>query len=159
MVRLGGLWEVGGASKLRWGWEIGLGVGGDWLEGGGGGGGSLTDEPPGSGIHALVRDLVEMPAGFELEECDKVGRVNQGFVFGSLRGIETTFVRALAENFDPRLHRLIDTECDQTSSRFRVEAEAQRFQKAVKACSLIHALTLSQPMKAAEKGFTVVWRP
>jgi hypothetical protein len=110
--------------------------------------GSLTDETPGSGKHALVRDQVEMPTSFELEDCDKVGRANQRFVFRSFRSVETAFVCALTENFDPRLHRLIDTECNQTSSRFRVEAKAQRLQKAVKAGRRIHGLTLTQPMVA-----------
>jgi hypothetical protein len=104
-----------------------------------------------------MRNLVEMPPGFELEDCDKVGRVNESFVFGPFRGVKITLVCPLTEHFNPRLHRLIDTEGNQTSSRLRVEAEAQRFQKAVKPGDRIHALTLTQPMNAPEKGFTVTW--
>jgi hypothetical protein len=74
-----------------------------------------------------MRDLVKMPTGLKLEDCDKVGRVNQGFACGSLSSIETAFICTLTEDFDPRLHWLIDTECNQTSSRLRVEAEAQWF--------------------------------
>ena len=127
-------------------------MGGDWPEIFTALSSSLTDETQGSSVRALVRDLIEMPAGFELEDRDKVGCVNQRFVFGSLRSIETTFVRALTENFDPSLHRLIDTECNQPSSRLRVEAKAQRFQEAVKAGRRIHGLTLSQSMRVAGEG-------
>jgi hypothetical protein len=34
-----------------------------------------------------LRNLVKMPPRFELEDCDKIGRVNQRFVFGSLSGV------------------------------------------------------------------------
>jgi hypothetical protein len=80
-----------------------------------------------------------MPPGFEFEDCDKVGRINQCVVFGSLRGVEIPLVCLLAEHFDPCLYRLIDTEGDQTTSRLRVQAEAQRFQKAVQPGNRIHA--------------------
>jgi hypothetical protein len=73
-----------------------------------------------------------MTPGFEFEDCDKVGRVNQCFVFGPLSGVEITLVCPLTEHFDPCLHRLIDAERNQTTSRLHVEAEAQRFQKAAK---------------------------
>ena len=71
---------------------------------------------------------------------------------------ETTLVGPLTEHLDPRLHRLIDTEGNQTSSRLRVEAEAQRFQKAVKPGNRIHGLTLTSRCGWLEKAFTVVWR-
>lgn len=99
-----------------------------------------------------------MPPGFEFEDCDKVGRVNQCFVFGPFGGVKTALVCPLTEHFDPRLYRLIDTEGNQTSSRLRVEAEAQRFQKAVQPSNRIHALTLTQRMHVAEKEFTVTGR-
>jgi hypothetical protein len=158
MVGAGWALDRDGASKLWWGWEIGLGVGGDWAELFTALSGCLSDELLGSGVRALARIVVKMPAGFELEDCDKVGRVNQCLVFGSLSGIETTFVCTRTENFDPRLHRLVDTEGNQTSSRLRVEAEAQRFQKAVERRGRIHGLTLTRPVHVAGEAFTVVWR-
>ncbi len=85
-----------------------------------------------------------MPAGFEFEDRDKIRRVNQRFVLGPLGCVENPFVRPLAKHFDPRLHRRIDTEGNKTSSRFRVEAEAQRFQKAVKPGCRIHVFTVTQ---------------
>src|ERR1035438_3771167 len=101
---------------------------------------------------SLMRNLVKMPPGFEFEDCDKVGRVNQRFVFGPFRGVEITLVCPLTEHFDPRLHRLIDTEGNQTSSRLRVEAQAQWFQKAVKPGNGVHAVTLTQPMRVVGEG-------
>ena len=86
-----------------------------------------------------MRNLVKMPAGFYFEDCNKVGRVNQCFVFGPFRGIKITLVGAFTEHFDSCLHWLVDTEGNQTPSRLRVEAEAQGFQKAVKPGSRIHA--------------------
>ena len=93
-----------------------------------------------------------MPPGFEFEDRNKVGRVNQRFVFGPFSGVEIALVCPLTEHLDPCLHRLIDAERNQTSSRFRVQAEAQRFQKAVKPGNRIHALTLTQPMQPWRQG-------
>jgi hypothetical protein len=92
-----------------------------------------------------------MPPGFEFEDRDKVRRVDQRFVLGPLGSVEITFVRPLAEHLDPCLHRWIDTEGNETSSRFRVEAEAQRFQKAVQPACRIHVLTLTRKTNRAGK--------
>ena len=79
-----------------------------------------------------MRKLLKMPSSFEFQDTDKVGGINQCFVFGPLKIVKITLVGQLSEQFDPFLHRLIDTEGNETPSRLRVEAEAQRFQKPVK---------------------------
>ena len=98
----------------------------------------------------LSRNLVQMPPGFEFEDCDKIRRVNQRFVLGAFGSVEITFVRPLAEHLDPSLHRWIDTEGSETSSRFRVEAAAQRFQEAVKPGCHSHVLTVTETNRAGK---------
>lgn len=90
-----------------------------------------------------------MTAGFDFENCDKVGRIDQCFIFRPFRGGKIAFVGPLTKQLDPRLYWLIDTEGYDTSGRLRVEAKTQGFQKAVKPGSHIHALTLTQQMNPA----------
>ena len=63
-----------------------------------------------------------MPLGFKAKDGDKVGGVNQGFVFGPVFSIQVAVVRALGEELDPGLHLWIDSESDETPRRLRVEA-------------------------------------
>jgi hypothetical protein len=90
-----------------------------------------------------------MAAGFDLEDCDKIGRIDQCFIFRPFRVGKIAFVGSLTEQLDPRLYWLIDAEGYYTSGRLRVEAKTKGFQKAVKPGSYIHALTLTQPANLA----------
>ncbi len=85
-----------------------------------------------------------MPASFDFEDGDEVGRINQGFVFRPLRRVETTLVGALSQRVDPLLHWLIDSEGNETASRFGIKAKAQGFQNTIKPRGRIHVLTLPQ---------------
>jgi hypothetical protein len=90
----------------------------------------------------LARDLIETPPSFELQDRDKVGRIDECFVFGPFSGTENAFIRPLTERFNPCLDWPINPEGKQTSRRFRVEAKTQGFQKIIEAGSGIHAPTL-----------------
>ena len=73
-----------------------------------------------------------MPARVEFEDRDKVGRINQSFLFGAFRYIETTLVCPLTQRLDPRRHRSIDTEGNQTA---RDSASKQRLKSSKRSSS------------------------
>jgi hypothetical protein len=80
-----------------------------------------------------------MPAGFDFEDGDEIGRINQGFVFRTLSGVEVTLVGPFTQRVDPLLHWLTDSEGNETASRFGIKAKTQGFQKAIQPCTRIHA--------------------
>ena len=69
-----------------------------------------------------MRNLIEKPAGLYLKDRNKVGRINQCFIFGPFGGIKITLVGAFTEHYDPCLHWLVYTEGNETPSRLLVEA-------------------------------------
>jgi len=72
----------------------------------------------------LLRNLLQMAPGFEFEDRDKVRRVDQCFILGTLRSVEVALVRPIAKHLDPCLDRWIDTKGNQAPGRFRIEAKA-----------------------------------
>src|SRR5579863_6987468 len=102
-------------------------------------------------MRKLLRNPVQMPTGFELEDRNKIRSVNQRSVFGPVLRVETTLVGPLTEHLDPCLYRRIYTESNKTPGGLHVEAEAQRFQKAVSPGCRIHAFTLTQETQISRK--------
>jgi hypothetical protein len=56
----------------------------------------------------LARNLVETPPSSQLQDCDKVGRIDECFVFGPFRRTESPFIRPFAKNLDSCLHWSIE---------------------------------------------------
>jgi hypothetical protein len=84
--------------------------------------GPFSDQAPGLRHQSLVRSLIKAPTSLEFEDRDKIGSINQSFVLGAFRRIESALVRLLTQRFDPRLHWSIDTKSNQTPRRLSIQA-------------------------------------
>jgi hypothetical protein len=111
----------------------------------------------GSRHRSLTRNLVEPSPSFELQDRDKIGRIDECFVFVPFSGTENAFIRRLTERFNPSLDWSISPEGKRTPRRFRVEAKAQGFQEIVEPGTGIHAATLPQ-LPCCGKRNTADWR-
>ena len=67
-----------------------------------------------------------MPAGFDFEDGDEIGRINQGFVFRTLSGVEVTLVGPFTQRVDPLLHWLTDLEGNETAEPIRHQGKDSR---------------------------------
>jgi len=66
-----------------------------------------------------------MPLGFEFQDGDEIGRVNDCFVFGPFVPVEHTVIGSLCENIETRLDRGIDAELRDATSGLSVPATAK----------------------------------
>jgi hypothetical protein len=82
----------------------------------------LAEEAAGMWRPSLMRNLIQMPPGFEFEHPDNVRGVNQRFVFGPLGGVKIALIRPFPKSFDSCLKRRIATEGEGAPRRFPVEA-------------------------------------
>ena len=84
--------------------------------------------------------------GLEVEDCDDVRRVDQGFELGSLVGGKQSRFRTLGQGIDLRLNGWIESKFADVPRYFVIETAAQAVQQAMQAlCKLYlaHSLIVS----------------
>ena len=87
--------------------------------------GSLPDEIPRRRIHLLLNIRVQVQAGFELKNRNKIRRVDQSLVFRAFRVAKRPLVSQLSQRIDPLLNRPANLEINDSTCGLGVEATAQ----------------------------------
>jgi len=106
--------------------------------------GSLPDEIPRRRIHLLLNIRVQVQAGFELKNRNKIRCVDQRLVFRAFRVAKRPLVSQLSQRIDPLLNRPVNLEIDDSTCGLSVEATAQALQNPIQATRSAHGDTLSR---------------
>jgi len=118
--------------------------------------GSLPDEIPRRRIHLLLNIRVQVQAGFELKNRNKIRRVDQSLVFRAFRVAKRPLVSQLSQRIDPLLNRPANLEINDSTCGLGVEATAQGLQNPIQATRSAHVNTLARTVRPSRGQRTIL---
>jgi hypothetical protein len=87
---------------------------------------------------------VQVQAGFELKNRNKIRCVDQRLVFRAFRVAQRPLISQLSQRIDPLLNWPLDLEIDDSTCRLSIEATAQGRQNPIQATCSTHVDTLAR---------------